>query len=189
MVDLENDINNAVRTLEEGGVLLYPTDTIWGLGCDALNAEAVERVFGIKQRPREKSLIVLLSDADDLRKYTGSLPPRLTEILEEFRRPVTVIYEDARGLPPNVIHPDGSIAIRITRDPFCRALITRSGKPLISTSANISGVPAPASFSEISPGIIHACDYVVRHRRQEKTAATPSSIIRIGNDGQIITIR
>src|ERR1700747_1056983 len=139
MVDFENDIKKCIEVLQDGGVILYPTDTVWGLGCDALNEEAVEKVFAVKQRPKEKSMIVLLADARDVLQYVAAPPPDIVAIAESFKTPTTVIYHKAPGFPDNVVNKDGSIAIRVTTDPFCVALIKRFRKPIISTSANFSG--------------------------------------------------
>ncbi len=189
MVDIESDIKNCVATLQQGGTILYPTDTVWGLGCDALNEAAVEKIFAIKQRPKEKSMIILLADARDVLQYVAAPPPDIIAIIESFERPTTVIYNGALGFPDNVVNKDGSIAIRVTTDPFCKALIKRFRRPLISTSANISGQPTPSIYSMIDNAIITGTDYVVTHRQKDNTIAAPSRIIRVNDEGEMEIIR
>ena len=189
MVDFEEDIKNCVRVLENGGTLLYPTDTIWGLGCDATNGDAIEKVFAIKQRPKEKSLIILLADARDILKYVATPPPDIIAMVENFDTPTTVIYENALDLPENAVHQNGSIAIRVTDDPFCKALIKRFRRPIVSTSANLSGGPTPAVFSMIDPVIVSGVDYVVRHRQSDTVIRQSSRIIRIDDEGAITQLR
>jgi L-threonylcarbamoyladenylate synthase len=189
MVDFENDIKNCIRTLQEGGVILYPTDTVWGLGCDAMNEAAVEKISAIKQRPKEKSMIVLLADARDVLQYVAAPPPDIIAIVESFERPTTVVYENALGFPDNVVNKDGSIAIRVTTDPFCKALIKRFRKPIVSTSANISGNTTPAIFKMIDPLILTSADYVVKFRQDDEIAHPPSRLIKMDDDGSIIVIR
>ena len=189
MVDFEDDIKQCVRTLAAGGVILYPTDTIWGLGCDALNAAAADAVFAVKQRPKEKSMIVLLAEARDVLQYVAAPHPDIIDILSQFTVPTTVIYEHALEFPDNVVSADGSIAIRVTADPFCKALIKRYRRPIVSTSANLSGAPAPRCFREIDPAIAGAADYVVRFRQEDDTPRAPSRIVRIREDGTVVFIR
>lgn len=189
MVELEQDIRDSVNTLQHGGTILYPTDTVWGIGCDALNKVAVERVIKLKMRPTEKSFIVLLAEARDILQYVATPPPDIISILENFNEPTTVIYQNAVGFPDNVVNADGSIAIRVTADLFCKALIKRLRKPIISTSANISGQPSPAIFSMVDPLIISHVDYVVNHRQEDKTKHNPSRIVKISDEGVIEMIR
>jgi L-threonylcarbamoyladenylate synthase len=189
MVDFENDIKNCVAVLQKGGTILYPTDTVWGLGCDALNEQAVEQIFRLKNRPKEKSLIILLADARDILQFVAAPPPDIIAIVESFERPTTVIYDGALGFPDNVVNKDGSIAIRVTTDPFCKALIKRYRKPIISTSANISGQPTPPLFSMIEQPIINGADYVVKHRQGDTALCPPSRIVRVSDDGDIEVIR
>lgn len=189
MVDFENDIKNCVRVLEAGGTILYPTDTIWGLGCDALNEAAVEKVFAIKQRPKQKSMIVLLADARDILQYVAAPPPDIIDMVENFTQPTTIIYQGALGFPDNVVNEDGSIAIRVATDPFCKALLKRFRKPLVSTSANISGMPSSAIYKDISAGIVSAADYVVVHRQDDTTIHQPSRIARIDDEGNLEYLR
>lgn len=189
MVDIEDDIKECVRVMNEGGTILYPTDTVWGLGCDALNADAVDKVFAIKDRPREKSMIILLADARDILQYVAAPPPDIIAMVEAFDRPTTVIYNNALEFPSNVVNQDGSIAIRVTTDPFCKALIKRFRKPIVSTSANLSGAPTAAIYSQVVPAVINRTDYIVHHRRDDETIAPPSRIIRITDDGEVTVIR
>jgi L-threonylcarbamoyladenylate synthase len=189
VIDFEDDIRNCINALEQGGIILYPTDTIWGLGCDALNALAVDRLFALKQRPREKSMIVLLAEARDIIQYIAAPPPDIINTLESFDTPTTVIYNGALGFPDNVTADDGSIAIRVTRDPFCRALIKRLRKPIISTSANLSNMPSAATFHQVDPEIIAGCDYVVKHRQNDSTTQPPSRIVKLRDDGGLEILR
>ncbi len=186
---MNTEINKALEVLHAGGLLLYPTDTIWGIGCDATNTAAVKHIYTLKQRDDAKSLIVLLAEAKDIFKYVANPHPDIVGIIGEFDRPTTVIYEQAIGLPDNLVNQDGSIAIRVTRDPFCKSLIKRLKKPLVSTSANISGEPSPTSFARIAQEIKDGVDYIVDHRRDEETAVPPSRILRIHADGSIVVIR
>ncbi|MBS1688935.1 MAG: threonylcarbamoyl-AMP synthase, partial [Bacteroidetes bacterium] len=169
MVDFENDIKHCVETLERGGTILYPTDTVWGLGCNALDEAAVDKIFSLKHRPKEKSLIILLAEARDILKYVAAPSPDIIEIVENFERPTTVIYSGALGFPDNAVSEDGSIAIRVTKDPFCKALIKRFRKPIVSTSANISGEPTPIFFNAIDNRIVENVDYIVKYRQDDNT--------------------
>ena len=189
MVGLENDIKNCVIALQNGGTILYPTDTVWGIGCDAMNATAVEKVFSVKQRPKEKSMIVLLADACDILQYVATPHPDIIAIIESFDRPTTVIYDNALDFPANVVNKDGSIAIRVTTDPFCKALIKRFRKPIISTSANVSGVPTPSTYKMIDPAIINNVDYVVKYRQDDDGIHAPSRLVRILDDGTLKILR
>lgn len=185
----ETEVENALNSLKNGSVILYPTDTIWGLGCDATNAEAVRRIYQIKNREDSKSLIILLGDERDILQYVASPDLAVFDFIEEQSRPTTIIFEHAIGLPDNLIAEDGSIAIRIARDEFCRHLIKRLRKPIVSTSANISGQPSPQNFPQVSDEIKNAVDYVVKWRQDDDTLAQPSQIIRWNNDGTRVVIR
>jgi L-threonylcarbamoyladenylate synthase len=189
MADFENDITASLRVLNAGGLILYPTDTIWGIGCDATNEAAVKEVFALKQREESKSLVVLLADVRDLLKYVANPHPGIADILEGFDRPTTVIYDGALGLAPSVVSQDGSVAIRIVHDTFCRHLVKRFRKPLVSTSANISGQPSPATFAAVSPEIRNGVNYVVQYRQQESTPAQASRIVKVLPDGALQVIR
>lgn len=189
MIDFENDVTASLQVLRTGGLILYPTDTIWGIGCDATDEAAVSKVFALKQRPEAKSLVILLTEVRDLLKYVAHTPPDIADIIAGFDRPTTIIYEGALDLAPNVINSDGTVAIRIVQDPFCRHLIKRLRKPLVSTSANISGQPSPASFRDVDAAIKEGVDYVVNYRQDDMTPATPSRIIKLLKDGSIQVIR
>lgn len=186
---MEQDIKNALNIMNSGGTILYPTDTVWGIGCDALNEAAVDKVFAVKQRPREKSMIVLLADARDILQYVAAPPPDIIDMVESFEKPTTVIYEGAIGLADNVINEDGSVAIRVTTDPFCKALIKRLQKPIVSTSANISGAPTPATFSQVSEAIKTGVDYIVQHRRDDETIKPPSRLVKMDDEGHMTVLR
>jgi L-threonylcarbamoyladenylate synthase len=189
MMDFEQDLSAALLALRNGGTILYPTDTIWGLGCDATDEAAVSKIFTLKQRPENKSLVVLLADVRDLLKYLAHLRPDMADMIAGFDRPTTVIYEGALDLAPNVINEDGSVAIRIVKEPFCKHLIKRLRKPLVSTSANLSGQPSAATFAAIDPAIKAGVDYVVNYRQDDVTPAQASRIIKIQRDGAVLVIR
>lgn len=188
-MNIDNELKKAVEVLKAGGTILYPTDTIWGIGCDATNKSAVEKVYKIKQRSESKSLIVLIENELLLNKYLKEVPEIAWELIEHADSPLTIVYPDARGLANNVVNEDGSIAIRIVKDEFCEKLIHRLGKPLVSTSANVSGEPSPKNYHEISEHILHAVDYVVNLRQAESLNQKPSSIIQVGIKGEIKIIR
>ena len=188
-MNFDTDINKCLEVLQSGGLILYPTDTIWGIGCDATNEAAVAKVFQLKQRPDEKSLIILLADERSIIKYVSQPNPAIFDHLQQTTKPTTVIYEGAIGLADNLIHEDGTVAIRIVKDDFCRHLIKRFKKPLVSTSANISGQSSPKIFAEISEQIKNGVDYIVQHRRDDITIAAPSSIIKWNADGSLSIIR
>ena len=186
---LEEDIKKAVEVMRRGGVILYPTDTIWGIGCDATNPEAVARVYKIKQRDDSKALICLVDSDARLQRYVRNVPEVAWDVMELAKKPTTVILDNAVNLAPNLIAEDGSIAMRITREEFSRELCYRFQKPIVSTSANISGEPAAQNYRDIAPDILEAVDYVCWTRRQEHQPHQPSSIIKIGEDGEVKVIR
>jgi len=187
--DFENDLVLSLEILRKGGLILYPTDTVWGIGCDATNPEAVDKIYALKQRPANRSMIVLLADQRDVNRYTGIPQHYISEYLEHSSRPTTVIYECALGLAENLIAEDGSIAMRIVQDDFCRHLIKRFRKPLVSTSANISGETTPENFKGISAAIIQGVDYVVKYRQSDKSKGIPSALIRFNSKGEIDILR
>jgi L-threonylcarbamoyladenylate synthase len=187
--EFADDLKKAVDVLVKGGVILYPTDTIWGLGCDATRQDAVERIFSIKQRDDSKSLIVLVNGFGMLERYVRNIPEIAYQLAEVADKPLTIIYPNGRSLAPGVFGSDGSVGIRICFDGFCNELITRFRKPVVSTSANISDAPAPAIFSEIKEVIASSADYVVSYRQSDTTRNTPSSIIKVEDDGVIRIIR
>ncbi|HPH99339.1 MAG TPA: L-threonylcarbamoyladenylate synthase [Chitinophagaceae bacterium] len=183
------DIDHCLATLRKGGLILYPTDTIWGIGCDATNAAAVATIYQLKKRAEYKAMIVLLANEQDVVKYVTPIDERIFDYLKTTKKPTTIIYEGATGLAKNLITLDGTIAIRIVQDDFCKSLITKFGKPLVSTSANLSGQASPKNFSTIDPTIIKGVDYVVEYKRVDNTSATPSSIVKWNADGFAEIIR
>ena len=185
----EEDIKNAVKVLREGGVILYPTDTVWGIGCEATNAKAVAKVYDIKHRDDSKALICLVDSDARLQRYVRNVPAVAWDLLDAAIKPTTVILDDATNLAPNLIAEDGSIALRITREAFSHELCYRFQKAIVSTSANISGEPAAQNYRDISEEIINSVDYVCWSRRQEHKPHTPSSIIRLKPDGEVTIIR
>lgn len=185
----DSEVETALEVLRRGGVVLYPTDTVWGLGCDATNEAAVEKIYEIKKRPDTKSLIILVSDERDILQHVAAPDPGIFHFLESQSKPTTVIFDGAIGLPKNVIAADGSIAIRVVKDAFCRHLIKRLRQPLVSTSANVSGEPTPHSFAGISSSILTAADHVVKWRQEEVVPARPSQIIKWMGDGIYQIIR
>lgn len=190
MVD-RTDIDAALAVLKRGGVILYPTDTVWGIGCDATNADAVARVYALKRRADSKALICLLGSADDLERWVSGVPEVAYQLLEAAVDPLTVIYDGAY-VPPlaaNLPAADGSLAVRVTADPFCRELCRRLRKPLVSTSANISGAPTPASFAEIADELKTGVDYVCTSGRMPGEPRKPSSILRLTESGEVKIIR
>jgi L-threonylcarbamoyladenylate synthase len=182
-LEFENDIIRCLETLRLGGIILYPTDTIWGIGCDATNPDAVGKIFDLKKRPAAKSMIVLLADPRDINRYTSRPEPYIAEYLERTTQPTTVIYESALGLAENLVSEDGSIAMRIVQDDFCRHLIKRFRKPLVSTSANISGEDSPENFAGITDEIKKAVNYIVRYRQLDDQPARASTIVRFNKSG------
>lgn len=189
IVKTEDDIRNAVETMRRGGIILYPTDTVWGIGCDATNAEAVAKVYNIKHRDDSKALICLVDSESRLQRYVRDIPNVAWDIFELSVKPTTIILDNAVNLAPNLIADDGSIAMRITKEPFSKELCYRYQKAIVSTSANISGEPAAQNFCDISEEIINAVDYVCWTRRQEHKPHTPSSIIKLTANGEVTIIR
>lgn len=185
----QEDIKNAIEVMKQGGVILYPTDTVWGIGCDATNAEAVAKVYKIKKRDDSKALICLVDSDARLQRYVRNVPNVAWDILDIAIKPTTIILDGAINLAPNLIAEDGSIALRITKEPFSHELCYRFQKPLVSTSANISGEPAAANYNDISQELLDAVDYVCFSRRQEHKPHTPSSIIKLKEDGEVTIIR
>ena len=185
----EADIRKAVEVMRQGGVILYPTDTVWGIGCDATNADAVSRVYQIKQRDDSKALICLVDSDAHLQRYVRDVPDVAWQLIDCCDRPTTLILDGAVNLAPNLIADDGSIGIRITQEPFSKELCYRFQKAIVSTSANISGEPAAQNYRDIDPKILEAVDYVCWSRRQEHQPHTPSSIIKLGRGGEVTIIR
>jgi L-threonylcarbamoyladenylate synthase len=189
MRPFENDIEEAKKVLTKGGTLLYPTDTIWGLGCDATSEKAVEAVTEIKKRPEDKSYIVLMTDTQMLRKYLTNPYPNLDTLVSEQKGATTIIYESIVGIAKNALAADGSLGIRIPKDEFCLALLNSFGKPILSTSANESGQPSPKFYKQIQDEIRSGVDYTVKWRQDDETEKEPSSIIKLNEDGSILKIR
>lgn len=184
-----DDIRTAVEVMNRGGVILYPTDTIWGIGCDATNPEAVKRVYEIKRRDDSKALITLVDSEAKIEFYVRDVPNVAWNLIDVSDSPLTLIYDGARNLAPNLIADDGSVAIRLTKEPFSSRLCRAFRRAIVSTSANVSGEPSPKTFSQISEEVLSAVDYVCTSRRNECEPHKPSSIIKIGTGGEIKIIR
>ena len=186
---MKDDIRKACEVMQKGGVILYPTDTVWGIGCDATNEEAVKRVYEIKKRADSKAMLVLVDNEVKVDFYVQEPPQVAFDLIKCANKPLTIIYDGARNLATNLVAEDGSVGIRVTSEEFSKQLCFRFRKAIVSTSANISGEPAPATFSEISDEIKQAVDYVVQSRQQETAKPSPSSIIKLGKGGLIKVIR
>ena len=189
MSEFETDIERCLRVLNEGGTILYPTDTVWGIGCDATNDEAVQKVFKLKERPSQKSLIILLADEKDILQYVSNPDPQIFDYLKTIQKPTTVVYDGAVNLAQELVADDGTIAIRIVHDKFCRHLLKRFRKPIVSTSANLSGDVTPGIFREILNPVRTGVDYVVHYRQDDDKHAQSSSVVKLNRDGSITTIR
>ena len=187
--DLKYEVDAAVKALKAGDIILYPTDTVWGLGCDATNDNAVQRIFDLKRRDDAKSVIVLVSDADMLARYVRQIPPMALDLLEINDKPMTIIYPEGVGLSAKVIAEDGSVAIRIPQNEFCVEMIRAFGKPIVSTSANISGEETPACFAEINAEILDGAEHIVEPSLEEGSTGLSSQIIKIGLGGEVKVIR
>ena len=186
---MHDDLKKAVEILKGGGIILYPTDTIWGIGCDATNQEAVQRIYKIKKREDSKSMLVLMENPALLERYVDDVPEVAWELFEITSTPLTVIYQNAKNLAPNLIAEDGSIGIRFTKEAFTTQLLQRFRRPVVSTSANISGKKSPSFFIEISEEIKNQVDYTVQYRQNDIIPAQPSSIIKLGSGGRIDILR
>ena len=186
---MQEDIKEACRIMQEGGVILYPTDTIWGIGCDATNEDAVRRVYEIKKRIDSKALLVLVDTSVKVDFYVSDVPEIAWDLIDLADKPLTIIYSGARNLAKNLLAEDGSVGIRVTNEPFSKRLCERFRKAIVSTSANISGEPSPSNFQQISPEIIAAVDYVVKYRQEDMSKPKPSGIIKLGTGGLINIIR
>lgn len=183
------DIRAAIDVLKRGGTILYPTDTIWGIGCDASNADAVRRVFEIKKREDSKALICLVDSPGRLQRYVRNVPDVAWDIIDLATRPTTIILNGAAGLAPNLLAEDGSVGLRVTSEVFSQQLCYRFQKAIVSTSANISGQPAPQTFAEIDPIIVNAVDYVCLSRQRDTSRHEPSSVIKLTPTGEVTVIR
>ena len=188
MNDFEKDIEQCLDVLRKGGTILYPTDTIWGVGCDATDEKAVAKVYQLKKRSDEKAMIVLVADEGGVMRHVAAPDLSLFDYLATTIKPTTVIYDGALGFADNLVGNDGSIAIRICHDEFCRHLLRRFRKPIVATSANISGMPSPKNFKEIAEEIKNGVDYIVQHKQEDKTPAQPSSLIKWHN-GHVTVLR
>lgn len=186
---MNEDIRAALEILQKGGVILYPTDTIWALGCDATNEQAVKRLYTIKKREEDRDMHILMENAALLERYVDEVPEIAYDLIELTDKPLTIIYDGARNLASNLIAADGSIGIRITSEAFSAELVRRFKKPIASTSANVSGKPLPASFDEIPKEIIAMADYVVKYRQDDPKKGSPSSIMKLGRGGQVKIVR
>jgi len=187
--DIDIEVERTIQVLIKGGVILYPTDTIWGIGCDATNSKAVEKIYKIKHRAQQQSFIILLDDADKIKNYVTHIPPIAYDLISQYVRPLTIIYPESKNIAKNVVAQNGSIAIRIVKDVFCKTLIRKFGKPIVSSSANISGETHPISFSVISDEIKIGVDYIVDWERNIVREVNPSTIIRLFDNGTFDVIR
>jgi L-threonylcarbamoyladenylate synthase len=185
---MREEVSRALMVLKKGGVILYPTDTVWGIGCDATNAEAIERIYRLKKRCESKSMICLVNDFKMLKQYVEEVPEVAYDILKYAKKPTTIVYDRPIHVAENIINEDNSLAIRVVRDPFCNQLIKKLKRPLVSTSANISGDKSPENFLEISKPILEGVDYIVNLQRN-KRSVNPSSVIKISADGTVKVIR
>jgi L-threonylcarbamoyladenylate synthase len=185
---LKEEVDNAIAILKNGGLIVYPTDTVWGIGCDATNKDAIEKIYKLKKRSDKKTMICLVANQFMLEQYVEKVPETAYDIMDLSESPVTIIYDNPKGIAQNLIAEDNTLAIRVARDQFCQRLIQNFKKPIVSTSANIAGEPTPGIFSEISNLILKGVDYVVNLERTN-TIKSPSSIIKLGNDGTVKVIR
>ena len=185
---MTKEINKAISVLKDGGLILYPTDTVWGIGCDATNTEAVQKIYKLKQREDSKALICLVANDFMLERHIDKVPEVAYDLIDLATKPITIIYDQPKGIAKNLVADDNTLGIRVATDQFCQYLINKYKKPLVSTSANISGQPTPKNFTEISNAIIKGVDYVV-NLEQNNTTSTPSTIIKLGNDGTVKVIR
>lgn len=188
-MSIEEDFKEALRVLREGGVIIYPTDTVWGIGCDATNPEAVARVFEMKERAEAKSMLVLVADEGMLQRWVPEVPDAAWQLIDVAVSPLTIVYDNVRGIAPALRAADGSTGVRIVGDRFARELCRRLGRPLVSTSVNVTGHPTPANFSQISPAMLEKADYVVSHRRDDHSTPHPSGVIKVSKGDVIRVIR
>ena len=186
---MTEDIKKACEVMAAGGIILYPTDTIWGIGCDATNEKAVQRVYELKRRADNKAMLVLMDSEAKLDRYVSDVPDIAWDLISVSDKPLTIIYSSAKNLATNLLGADGSVGIRITNEEFSKKLCERFRKPLVSTSANVSGEPSPANFSEVSEVIKEGVDYIVSHRQDDMSKAAPSGIIKLGAGGLVQVIR
>lgn len=185
---IKQEVHNAYEAIKAGGIILYPTDTVWGIGCDATNPEAIKKIYALKQREESKSMIVLVNGDRMMWNVFKDIPETAWQILDMSEKPTTLILDNPKGVAPNIVAPDNTLGIRLVKEPFCYRLIERMKRPLVSTSANISGLPTPTQFKEIDHHILDGVDYIV-NLHHEKVATKPSSIIKLGNDMTVKVIR
>lgn len=186
---MKEEIEKALKVLRKGGVIIYPTDTVWGIGCDATNEKAVQRIFKIKKRPSKKSMIVLICEAGNIENIVEKVPEIAYDLMDSWDKPLTIVYDNAINLAKNLISDDKTIGVRVSRNEFNKELIRQLGRPLVSTSANISGNPTPVFFNEISPELLKTVDYVVDYQRKSDVDVKPSTVIRIYSDGHFDVLR
>ncbi|GAA4334844.1 L-threonylcarbamoyladenylate synthase [Mucilaginibacter gynuensis] len=186
---LKEEVAKALKIIQDGGIILYPTDTIWGIGCDATNSEAVKKIFALKQRAEAKSMIILVDTENKLQSYVREVPDIAYDLIEYAENPLTLVMPGAKNIAPELIAEDGSVGIRVAKHPFCEQLIQRLRKPLVSTSANISGQPSPQNFGQVAPEIIEGVDYVVDIDQHDLSVKKPSTIMRLAPDGGFEFIR
>jgi L-threonylcarbamoyladenylate synthase len=186
--DVNTEVHNAFEVIKNGGIILYPTDTVWGIGCDASNPEAVKKIYALKQREESKSMIVLMNSDRMMHTVFSQIPEVAWQIMDLSEKPTTLILDNPRNVAPNLIAEDKTLGVRLVTEPFCYKLMERMKKPLVSTSANVSGMPTPNSFKEINHVILDGVDYIV-NLHHEKIASRPSTIIKLGNDLQVKVIR
>ena len=186
---MKEEIKKCIAVLKKGGTILYPTDTIWGIGCDATNERAIDKIYKIKKRPESKSLIILLNEVSMIEKYVKSIPEIAWDLMQQVDKPLTIIYPNAKNLPKNIVGDDNSIAIRIVKNEFCKTLIQEFGKPIVSSSANISGDPSPLVYRCISKEIVQQVDYVVNLYQDQLQEVKPSRIIKLKENGEFNIIR
>lgn len=186
---LRDEVEKALKVIQDGGIILYPTDTIWGIGCDATNTEAIKKIFKLKQRDEAKSMIILLDTENKLESYVQEVPAIAYDLIEYAENPLTLVMPGAKNISPALIAADGSVGIRVPNHPFCQQLIQRLRRPIVSTSANISGSPSPQNFSEIAQEILEGVDYVVDLDQHDLSKKKPSTIMRIEPDGRFEFIR
>lgn len=186
---MNEDILKALEVLNQGGIILYPTDTIWGIGCDATNNEAVKRIYSVKKRADSKTMLVLIENENRLPSYVNEIPEIAWDLIDVADKPLTLIYPGAKNLAPSLIAEDGSVGIRLVKDKFCEELIRRFKRPIVSTSANITGKPSPSNYNEISDEIKSDVDFIVTYRQDDTSKATPSGIIKLNAKGQFQILR
>lgn len=189
MFNFENDITNCINVLKTGGIILYPTDTVWGIGCDATNEQAVAKIYALKKRSEQKSMIILLANEQEVPNFTDQQNLTIFDYIKGIQKPTTIIYDNAKNLAKNLLAPDGSIGMRIVKDVFCQKLITAFGKPIVSTSSNISGYPPPSIYSDIDIEIKSGVDYVVEYRQDDNVVSIPSTVIKLNENGSYIVLR